>query len=83
MDFVVEIVEIIVGDGKVICDINLMMGGEDFFYMLEECLGVFIFVGNGDSVGLYYLVYDFNDDFILVGCFYWVKLVEIVLFCVV
>ena len=75
-DFAAAIAEGIAGAGKVNRDIEPMMGGEDFSYMLLERPGAFIFAGNGDSAGLHHPAYDFNDELIPVGCSYWVKLVE-------
>lgn len=75
-DFAVSIAEEIAGAGKVNTNIDPMMGGEDFSYMLEERPGAFIFAGNGDSAGLHHPQYDFNDELIPVGCSYWVRLVE-------
>jgi len=53
-----------------------MMGAEDFSYMLEARPGAFIFCGNGDSAGLHHPAYNFNDDAIVFGTSYWIKLVE-------
>jgi hippurate hydrolase len=53
-----------------------MMGAEDFAYMLEARPGAFIFCGNGDSAGLHHPAYNFNDEAILYGTSYWIKLVE-------
>ncbi len=53
-----------------------MMGAEDFAYMLEARPGAFIFCGNGDSAGLHHPAYNFNDDAIVFGTSYWIKLVE-------
>ncbi|SDP18254.1 M20 aminoacylase family protein [Afipia sp. GAS231] len=53
-----------------------MMGAEDFSYMLEARPGAFIFCGNGDSAGLHHPAYNFNDEAILYGTSYWIKLVE-------
>jgi hippurate hydrolase len=53
-----------------------MMGAEDFAYMLEARPGAFIFVGHGDSAGLHHPAYNFNDDAIVFGTSYWIKLVE-------
>ena len=75
-DFAVEIAEGIAGEGRVITDIDPMMGGEDFSFMLLERPGAFIFAGNGDSAGLHHPEYDFNDELIPFGSSYWVKLVE-------
>jgi amidohydrolase len=53
-----------------------LMGGEDFAYMLERRPGAFIFCGNGDSAGLHHPAYNFNDEAIVFGTSYWIKLVE-------
>lgn len=54
----------------------LIMGGEDFSYMLNARPGAFIFVGNGDSAGLHHPEYNFNDETILAGCSWFAELVE-------
>lgn len=53
-----------------------VMAGEDFAYMLEARPGAFIWCGNGDSAGLHHPAYDFNDEAILYGTSFWIKLVE-------
>jgi hippurate hydrolase len=53
-----------------------LMGGEDFAYMLEQRPGAFIFCGNGNSAGLHHPAYNFDDDAIVFGTSYWIKLVE-------
>jgi len=53
-----------------------MMGAEDFAYMLEARPGAFIFCGNGDTAGLHHPAYNFNDEAIVYGTSYWIKLVE-------
>src|SRR5467141_3792362 len=53
-----------------------LMGAEDFAYMLEQRPGAFIFCGNGNSAGLHHPAYNFNDDAIVYGTSYWLKLVE-------
>ncbi len=57
-------------------DMAPLMGGEDFAYMLEARPGAFIFCGNGDSAGLHHPAYNFDDEAIVYGTSYWVKLVE-------
>lgn len=59
-----------------VADMPPLMGAEDFSYMLEARPGAFIFCGNGDSAGLHHPAYDFNDEAILYGTSYWIKLVE-------
>jgi amidohydrolase len=65
----------IAGDGNV-HEMPPMMGAEDFSYMLEARPGAFIFCGNGDSAGLHHPAYNFNDEAIVFGTSYWIKLVE-------
>ena len=54
----------------------LVMGGEDFAYMLEERPGAYILLGNGDSLPVHHPKYNFNDDAIPFGCSWLVELVE-------
>src|SRR3954452_11366401 len=57
-------------------DMPPLMGAEDFSYMLEARPGAFIFCGNGNSAGLHHPAYNFNDEAIVYGTSYWIKLVE-------
>ncbi|WP_349956441.1 M20 aminoacylase family protein [Rhizobium sp. ZPR3] len=75
-DHAIAVAEEIAGAGNVIPNIDPMMGGEDFSYMLLSRPGAFIFVGNGDSAGLHNPAYDFNDEAIAHGISYWVRLAE-------
>ena len=54
----------------------LVMGGEDFAFMLEERPGAYILVGNGDSADVHNPEYNFNDDAIPVGCSWWAEIAE-------
>ena len=54
----------------------LVMGGEDFAYMLEERPGAYILLGNGNSSPVHHPKYNFNDDAIPFGCSWLVELVE-------
>ncbi len=57
-------------------DMPPLMGAEDFSYMLEARPGAFIFCGNGNSAGLHHPAYNFDDEAIVYGTSYWIKLVE-------
>jgi amidohydrolase len=72
----VQVASEIAGEANVETDMTPIMGAEDFSYMLEARPGAFIFIGNGDSAGLHHPAYNFNDDAIVYGTSYWVKLVE-------
>ena len=57
-------------------DAPLIMGGEDFAFMLEERPGAYILVGNGDTAMVHHPEYNFNDDAIPAGCSWWAGIVE-------
>lgn len=57
-------------------DAPLVMGGEDFAFMLEERPGAYILVGNGDTAMVHHPEYDFNDEAIPAGCSWWAEIVE-------
>jgi amidohydrolase len=74
-DFATQVAKEIAGDANV-RGMSPMMGAEDFAYMLEQRPGAFIFCGNGDSAGLHHPAYNFNDEAIVFGTSYWIRLVE-------
>jgi amidohydrolase len=74
-DFATGVAKEVAGDANV-HDMAPLMGAEDFAYMLEARPGAFIFCGNGDSAGLHHPAYNFNDEAIVFGTSYWIKLVE-------
>jgi len=57
-------------------DAPLVMGGEDFAFMLEERPGAYIVVGNGDTASVHHPEYNFNDEAIPAGCSWWAEIVE-------
>ncbi len=65
-----------IGGDAAVAETDPMMGAEDFAYMLEARPGAFIFCGNGNSAGLHHPAYNFNDEAIVYGTSYWVRLVE-------
>ncbi len=54
----------------------LVMGGEDFAFMLQERPGAYILVGNGDTAHVHNPLYNFNDEAIPAGCSWWAGIVE-------
>jgi hippurate hydrolase len=54
----------------------LVMGGEDFAFMLEERPGAYILVGNGDTASVHHPKYNFTDEAIPAGCSWWAEIVE-------
>jgi amidohydrolase len=74
--FAADVAREIAGKDKVATNMPPVMGAEDFAFMLNERPGAFIFCGNGDSAGLHHPAYNFNDEAIVHGTSYWIKLVE-------
>ncbi len=54
----------------------LVMGAEDFSFMLNARPGAYILVGNGDTAMVHHPKYDFNDEVIPAGCSFWAEIVE-------
>ena len=75
-EIAVAVAEDVAGAGRVEPNHPPLMGAEDFSYMLQARPGAFIFTGNGDSAGLHHPNYDFNDEAIMFGSSYWVRLAE-------
>ena len=57
-------------------DAPLVMGAEDFAYMLEERPGAYILVGNGDTANVHHPKYNFSDEIIPAGCSWWAEMAE-------
>ncbi|SFE62826.1 M20 aminoacylase family protein [Roseivivax sediminis] len=71
--FAAEVAQAVAGSCE---DADLVMGGEDFAFMLEERPGAYILVGNGDTASVHSPDYDFNDETIPAGCSWWAEIVE-------
>ncbi|SPH21767.1 putative hydrolase YxeP [Ascidiaceihabitans donghaensis] len=72
-EFAAEVAKSVSGQ----CDeAPLVMGGEDFAYLLEERPGAYILVGNGDTAMVHHPEYNFNDEAIPAGCSWWAEIVE-------
>lgn len=74
--FAASVAREIAGNDRVDTDVAPRMAAEDFSFMLNERPGAMIWVGNGDSANLHHPAYDFNDEAILSGTSYWVRLAE-------
>jgi len=71
--FAAEVARSVSGDCE---DAPLVMGGEDFAFMLEERPGAYILVGNGEGASVHHPEYNFNDEAIPAGCSWWAGIVE-------
>src|SRR3981189_615718 len=74
-EFATQVAKEIAGDANV-HEMPPLMGAEDFAYMLQQRPGAFIFCGNGNSAGLHHPAYNFDDNAIVFGTSYWIRLVE-------
>lgn len=72
-DFAAEVARSVSGDCE---EAPLVMGGEDFAFMLQERPGAYILVGNGDTAMVHHPEYNFNDEAIPAGCSWWAEIVE-------
>jgi amidohydrolase len=86
-EFVLGVMEDVVGKEGVLRKIQPTMGSEDFAFMLLEKPGCYVFIGNGDGdhrlaghglgpCNLHNPSYDFNDELLPIGASYWVQLAE-------
>ena len=77
--FASNVAKNLVGEDKVITDIDPSMGGEDFSYLLEQKPGSYLYLGQGDDnhqAHLHTTKYDFNDNILPIGVNFWVELVK-------
>src|SRR3984885_2707582 len=78
-DFAVQVARELVGDDKVVAQTDMLMGSEDFAFMLQKRPGTFLRIGNGvgeDACMVHNPHYDFNDRNLPVGAAFWARLVE-------
>ncbi|MDI7048173.1 M20/M25/M40 family metallo-hydrolase, partial [Escherichia coli] len=69
-DFAVQVARELVGDDKVVEQTDILMGSEDFAFMLQKRPGTFLRIGNGageDGCMVHNPHYDFNDRNLPVG----------------
>jgi hippurate hydrolase len=71
--FAAEVATAVAGD---CAEAPLVMGGEDFAFMLNARPGAYILVGNGDTANVHHPKYNFNDEVIPAGCSWWAEIVE-------
>jgi len=72
-EFAAEVARKVSGD---CAEAPLVMGGEDFAFMLEERPGAYILIGNGDTAMVHHPEYNFNDEAIPAGCSWFAEMVE-------
>ncbi len=72
-EFAADVARSVSGDCQ---DAPLVMGGEDFAFMLNARPGAYILVGNGDTASVHHPEYNFNDEAIPAGCSWWAEIAE-------
>ncbi|QUJ75073.1 amidohydrolase [Sulfitobacter albidus] len=72
-EFAADVARSVAGD---CAEAPLVMGGEDFAFMLEARPGAYILVGNGDTANVHHPLYNFNDEAIPAGCSWWAGIAE-------
>jgi hippurate hydrolase len=78
-EFAVQVARELVGDERVVAQTDILMGSEDFAFMLQKRPGTFLRIGNGvgeDGCMVHNPHYDFNDRNLAVGAAFWARLVE-------
>jgi len=72
-EFAADVARAVSGD---CADAPLVMGGEDFAFLLNARPGAYILVGNGNTAGVHHPKYNFDDDAIPAGCSWWAGIAE-------
>ncbi|MBP0595518.1 amidohydrolase [Paraburkholderia sp. LEh10] len=78
-EFAIQVARELVGAENVESNADILMGSEDFAFMLEQRPGSFLRLGNGvgeDGCMVHNPHYDFNDRNLPIGAAYWARLVE-------
>jgi hippurate hydrolase len=78
-EFAASVCAELVGDGNVVTNRPLIMGSEDFSYMLAKVPGCYVNIGNGDAEGsceVHNPDYDFNDAVLPLGASFLARVVE-------
>jgi hippurate hydrolase len=78
-EFATQVARELVGEENVVANADILMGSEDFAFMLHVRPGSFLRIGNGageDGSMVHNPHYDFNDANLPVGAAYWTRLVE-------
>lgn len=76
VDVAVAAAQDVVGIENVDPEFERLMAGEDFSYMLEECKGAYLVLGQGEGEMVHNPGYNFNDEIAPLGASYFARLVE-------
>jgi hippurate hydrolase len=75
-EFAADIAAELVGEEHVDRNRSLIMGSEDFSFMLEKVPGAYINIGNGDSAQVHNPAYDFNDKLLPYAAAFYARVIE-------
>ncbi|MGA8706442.1 MAG: M20 aminoacylase family protein [Steroidobacteraceae bacterium] len=69
----------VLGADQVLDPMELVMGSEDFSFLVADRPGAYVFLGQADAPNpsmIHNATYDFDDKLLPIGVSYWIKLVE-------
>ncbi|THB75649.1 MAG: amidohydrolase [Desulfobacteraceae bacterium] len=75
-EFAVEAAKEVVGESAVNGNTGKELGAEDFAFMLEARPGSYVFLGQGEGIGVHNPKFDFNDDISPYGASFFARIVE-------
>jgi len=75
-EFAADVAAELVGEQHVDRNRSLIMGSEDFSFMLEKVPGAYINIGNGDSAQVHNPAYDFNDKLLPYAAAFYARVIE-------
>jgi hippurate hydrolase len=79
-EFAEQVVRDWLGEEGFMSNVQQLTGSEDFSFMLEQCPGCYLIIGNGEGEAGGCMVhnprYDFNDGVLPIAASYWIKLTE-------
>lgn len=74
--FAADVAAELVGEAQVNRNRDLIMGSEDFSFMLEAVPGAYINIGNGDSANVHNPAYDYNHTILPLAAAFYARVVE-------
>ncbi|MCA0927282.1 M20 aminoacylase family protein [Ruegeria profundi] len=75
-NFAADVAREVSGSEQVVDNMTRNMGAEAFLYMLQVRPGAYLFLGQGEGVGLRHPKYNFNDEIAPVGASFLARIVE-------
>ncbi len=74
--FAMDVAKKYFGKENVVFPASPYMGSEDFAFMLQEKIGAYSMIGNGEGFMVHHPQYKFNPEILPIGATWWVHLTE-------